>query len=120
MTPALLLRHLAVPIAWAALSAALSFASATGLAPGLQPIVHWLWACLPWIVLMRVAALYLFDVHLRTSRNIELPALVPSLVIALAYGAIGFAVFRVQHPTFSVLPLLATSAITSVARLQRG
>ena len=110
----LVLRYVTVPLAWAAVSSVASILSAGGLLPDGAPLLRWLWASLPWILAVRLALGYFFDVYLRTRRNIELPSLVVSLATWLTYLAVGLAMFRAQNASASALPLLATSAATSV------
>jgi small-conductance mechanosensitive channel len=110
----LVVRYVTVPLAWAAVSISASLLAGGGLLPDGAPLVRWLWGCLPWITAVRLAIGYFFDVYLRTQRNIELPSLFVSLSAWLAYLAVGLVTFRLQNTSASAMPLLATSAATSV------
>jgi small-conductance mechanosensitive channel len=110
-----LLRQLSVPLIVGAFAAALA---AFGL---LRPGYPWLPAVLSWTLLflglatiLRLLALFLFDVHLLGQRGVRLPPLLPAVAMALVYLIIALVTLKLTFPAFDIGPLVATSAVTSL------
>ncbi len=66
------------------------------------------------ILVLRVAGLYVFDVHLHTHRGIRLPPLLPPVVMGLLYLITALITFKVIFPEWEMTALVATSAVTSL------
>ncbi len=64
------------------------------------------------ILVIRIGAIYYFDVHLFHNRGVRLPPLLPPVFIAVAYLITGFIVLKAAG--VELTGLLATSAITSL------
>ena len=110
-----LVRQLTFPLTVAAAAAAL--AAFGRLRPGLP----WLPAALSWTLLflglatlLRLLAMFLFDVHLLGQRGVRLPPLLPAVAMSLVYLVTALVTLKLAFPAFDVGPLLATSAVTSL------
>jgi small-conductance mechanosensitive channel len=108
-------RQLTFPLLVAALWAALEVFGR------LRPGYPWLPATLSWTLLflalatlLRLLAMFLFDVHLLGQRGVALPPLLPSVAMALVYLITALVTLKLTVPAFDVGPLLATSAVTSL------
>lgn len=66
------------------------------------------------ILILRVAGLYFFDVHLHAHRGIRLPPLLPLVVMGLAYLVTALVTAKVIFPEWEMTALVATSAVTSL------
>jgi small-conductance mechanosensitive channel len=87
----------------------------------LRPGYPWLPATLSWTLLflalatlLRLLAMFLFDVHLLGQRGVRLPPLLPAVAMALVYLVTALVTLKLTVPAFDVGPLLATSAVTSL------
>jgi small-conductance mechanosensitive channel len=87
----------------------------------LRPGYPWLPAALSWTLLflalatlLRLLAMFLFDVHLLGQRGVRLPPLLPAVAMSLVYLVTALVTLKLTVPAFDVGPLLATSAVTSL------
>jgi small-conductance mechanosensitive channel len=110
-----LVRQLTFPLTVAALAATLQVFSL------LRPGYPWLPAALSWTLLflglatiLRLLAMFLFDVHLLGQRRLRLPPLLPAVAMSLVYLVAALVTLKLTFPAFDVGPLLATSAVTSL------
>ncbi|HYL05188.1 MAG TPA: mechanosensitive ion channel domain-containing protein [Thermoanaerobaculia bacterium] len=110
-----LVRQLTFPLIVAALAATLLVFGR------LRPGYAWLPAALSWtllflglITILRLLAMFLFDVHLLGQRGVRLPPLLPAVAMALVYLITALVTLKLAFPAFDVTPLLATSAVTSL------
>ncbi len=110
-----LVRQLSFPLAVAALAATLQiFALLRPGVPWLAPALAWLLLFLGLVTILRLLALFLFDVHLLGQRGLRLPPLLPAVAMALVYLVTALVTLKLTFPTFDIGPLLATSAVTSL------
>lgn len=110
-------RQLAFPLYVAAAVATLEVFSL--LQPGYQPAgvsraLNWAWLFLGLIIVFRLAAIYLFDIHLTARKGLQVPPLLPAVAMALIYMVTAFVTLRFTFPKLDVAPLIATSAVTSL------
>ncbi|HEX6902820.1 MAG TPA: mechanosensitive ion channel domain-containing protein [Thermoanaerobaculia bacterium] len=110
-------RQLAFPLYVAAAVATLEVFSL--LQPGYQPAgvaraLNWAWLFLGLITVFRLAAIYLFDVHLTARKGVQVPPLLPAVAMVLIYMVTAFVTLRFSFPKLDVAPLIATSAVTSL------
>jgi small-conductance mechanosensitive channel len=112
----LLIRRLAFPLSVAAIAAGLKIFTLfqTGLLPAFESALSWILIFLPAVVVLRIFGLYFFEIHVRSHREIQLPPLIPPMIMALAYLITAFVTVRVIYPDLNLGPLVATSAITSL------
>jgi small-conductance mechanosensitive channel len=110
-----LVRQLSFPLLIAA------FAGALAVFGRLQPDYPWLPAALAWTLLflglatiLRLLAMFLFDVHLVSQRGVRLPPLLPAVTMALVYLVTALVTLKLTFSGFDIGPLLATSAVTSL------
>lgn len=108
-------RQLAFPLYVAAgvlaLEVYLLIAPAAGAAlPGLRPAAL---LFLGLVTVLRLVALYLFDVHL-AAKGLRLPPLIPTVTMFVVYFVTGILTLRLAFPKLDVAPLIATSAVTSL------
>ena len=66
------------------------------------------------ITILRIIGLYVFDIHFRAHRGVQLPPLLAPATQGAAYLLTAFVLLRVWFPDLSLGPLLATSAVTSL------
>ena len=66
------------------------------------------------VLILRVAGLYFFDVHLHTQRGIRLPPLLPPVVMGAIYLVTALITAKVIFPDWEATALVATSAVTSL------
>jgi small-conductance mechanosensitive channel len=110
-----LVRQLSFPLAVAALAATLRvFALLRPGVPWLAPALAWLLLFLGLVTILRLLALFLFDVHLLGQRGLRLPPLLPAVAMALVYLVTALVTLKLTFPAFDIGPLLATSAVTSL------
>jgi small-conductance mechanosensitive channel len=111
-----LVRQLSFPLAVAALALTLwAFALVRpGALPWLGAARSWLLLFLGLVTILRLLALFLFDVHLLGQRGVRLPPLLPAVAMALVYLLTALVTLKLAFPAFDVGPLLATSAVTSL------
>ena len=81
---------------------------------GLDRVLSWTLLFLASILVLRVAGLYFFDVHLHTHRGIRLPLLLPPVVMGAIYLVTALVTFKVIFPEWEMSALVATSAVTSL------
>lgn len=111
------IRQLAFPLYVAAGVATIEVFSL--LQPGYQPkvverVLGWALLFLGLVAVLRLAGIYLFDIHLTSRRGLSLPPLLPAVAMTLVYLITGFVSLRLTFPEFDVAPLIATSAVTSL------
>lgn len=80
----------------------------------LDQFLTWALLFLLSILVLRVAGLYFFDVHLHTHRGIRLPPLLPPVVMGAIYLVTALVTVKVIFPTWQMTALVATSAVTSL------
>ena len=80
----------------------------------LDEILTWALIFLLVVLVLRVAGLYFFDVHLHAHRGIRLPPLLPPVVMGLAYLVTALVTAKAIWPNWEMTGLLATSAVTSL------
>lgn len=112
-----LVRQLAFPLYIAA--AAVAMQVFILLLPGyrsleMHRVLAWLLLFCGLSLVLRLLALYLFDVHLVARRGIRLPPLLTSVTMGLVYLVTGLITLRLTFPDLDVTPLVATSAVTSL------
>ncbi|HKV11688.1 MAG TPA: mechanosensitive ion channel domain-containing protein [Thermoanaerobaculia bacterium] len=110
-------RQLAFPLFMAAGVAAIEVFSL--LQPAYQPrmverILGWALLFLGLVAVLRLAGIYLFDIHLTSRRGLSLPPLLPAVAMTLVYLITAFVSLRLTFPELDVAPLIATSAVTSL------
>jgi small-conductance mechanosensitive channel len=111
-----LVRQLSFVLCVGAVAAALSIYALAGgpLPSGFEQVFTWLVAFLAAITILRLIGLYVFDIHFRAHRGVQLPPLLAPAIQAVAYLLTAFVLLRVSFPELSLGPLLATSAVTSL------
>jgi small-conductance mechanosensitive channel len=112
-----LVRQLVFPLWIAAAAAGLQVFILV--APGVRPAemhraLGWLLLFLGIATVLRLLALYLFDIHLHAHRGVRLPPLLMTVTMALVYLITGLITLRLTIPNLDVTPLVATSAVTSL------
>ncbi len=111
-----IVRQLTVVLCVGAIAAALGMYVLAGgpLAAGFDQVFSWLVGFLAAITILRLIGLYIFDIHLRAHRGVQLPPLMAPAAQGIAYLLAAFFLLRVSFPGLSLGPLLATSAVTSL------
>jgi small-conductance mechanosensitive channel len=111
-----IVRQLSFVLCVGAVAAALgTYALAGGPLPsGFERLFTWLVGFLAAITILRLIGLYVFDIHFRAHRGVQLPPLMAPTIQAVAYLLTAFVLLRVWFPDLSLGPLLATSAVTSL------
>lgn len=110
-----LVRQLTFPLTVAALAATLEVFSL--LRPGyawLPAVISWALLYLGLAVILRLLAMFLFDIHLLGQRGLRLPPLLPAVAMSLVYLVTALVTLKLSFPAFDIGPLLATSAVTSL------
>ena len=112
----LLVRQLSIPLYLAAVAG--GFETYT-LFEAPQPawvgqILAWAGLFVPLVLVLRLAALYFFEVHLKTRRAVSLPPLLPAVAIGTAYLIAGFSTLSLVFEDLSLRSVLAASAVTSL------
>jgi small-conductance mechanosensitive channel len=112
-----LVRQLAFPLFVAAVVAAVEVFIL--LNPGYRPAAMasaraWALLFLGLVTVLRLLALYLFDVHLSARKGMRLPPLLPAVAMALVYMITALVTLRLSFPKLDIAPLVATSAVTSL------
>lgn len=74
----------------------------------------WILLFLGAVTLLRLLALYLFDIHLRARTGVQLPPLLPRVIMGLVYIIAVAVSLRVIFPKLELGGLVATSAVTSL------
>jgi small-conductance mechanosensitive channel len=111
-----IVRQLTVVLCVGAIAAGLGMYVLAGgpLPAGFEQVFSWLVAFLGAITLLRLIGLYVFDIHLRANRGVQLPPLLAPATQGLAYLLAALVLLRISFPTLNLGPLLATSAVTSL------
>lgn len=111
-----IVRQLTVVLCVGAIAAAMGVYVLAGgpLPEGFERIFGWLVAFLAAIAVLRLIGLYVFDIHLRAHRGVQLPPLLAPATQGLAYLLAAFVLLRLAFPGLNLGPLLATSAVTSL------
>ena len=65
-------------------------------------------------LVLRLLALYLFEIHLMAQRGIRLPPLLSAVTMAVVYLATALITLRLSFPNLDISALVATSAVTSL------
>jgi small-conductance mechanosensitive channel len=111
-----IVRQLSFVLCVGAIAAALGmYALAGGPLPvDFEQVFGWLVVFLAAITLLRLIGLYVFDIHFRAHRGVQLPPLLAPATQAAAYLVTAFVLLRAWFPGLNLGPLLATSAVTSL------
>jgi small-conductance mechanosensitive channel len=112
-----MVRQLAFPLYVGAAAAALQVFIL--LQPGFKPLeMH---RALAWLLLfcglatvLRLLALYLFEIHLVAQKGIRLPPLLTTVTMGMVYLVTALVTLRLSFPNLDVSALVATSAVTSL------
>ena len=112
----LLVRRLTFPLVVASVAAGLKIYTLfqTAHMEVFEAILSWTLLFLPAVVVLRIAGLYIFEIHIRAGREIQLPPLMQPLTMAVIYLVTALVTLRIVFPDLDVGPLLTTSAITSL------
>jgi small-conductance mechanosensitive channel len=81
---------------------------------GLDRFLTWTMLFLASVLVLRVAGLYFFDVHLHAQRGIRLPPLLPPVAMGAIYLVTLLVTLKVIFPEWEMTALVATSAVTSL------
>ncbi len=111
-----LVRRLAFPLYVGALAGGLkAYLVLVGETSGnLGLTLAWILVFLVSILVLRILGLYVFDVYLYSHRGVRLPPLLPAVAMGLAYFVAALVTLRLTFEHLSLLPLLTTSAVTSL------
>jgi len=111
-----IVRQLSFVLCVGAIAAAMGVYALAGgpLQTEFEQVFSWLVWFLAAITLLRLIGLYVFDIHFRAQRGVQLPPLLVPAALAVAYLLAAFLLLRVWFPELSLGPLLATSAVTSL------
>lgn len=112
-----LVRQLAFPLWIGAAAAAVEIFIL--LEPGYRPVrmhqvLGWLLLFCGLALVLRLLALYLFDIHLVAQKGIRLPPLLSAVTMAIVYLVTALITLRLTFPKLDVSALVATSAVTSL------
>jgi small-conductance mechanosensitive channel len=112
-----LVRQLAFPLWLGAAAAALEVFIL--LQPAYQPlrmhqVLGWLLLFCGLALVLRLLALYLFDIHLVAQKGLRLPPLLTAVTMAVVYLVTALITLRLTFPDLDVSALVATSAVTSL------
>ncbi|HKH47899.1 MAG TPA: mechanosensitive ion channel domain-containing protein [Thermoanaerobaculia bacterium] len=80
----------------------------------LHQALGWLLLFCGLTLLLRLLALYLFEIHLVAQRGIRLPPLLSAVTMAVVYLATALITLRLSFPNVDISALVATSAVTSL------
>jgi small-conductance mechanosensitive channel len=112
-----LVRQLAFPLYIAAAAASVEvyiLLMPDHLPLALQRTLAWLLLFAGLAAVLRLLALYLFDVHLYAQKGIRLPPLLSAVTMAVVYLVVALITLRLTIPDFDITALVATSAVTSL------
>ncbi len=76
--------------------------------------LDWVLLFLISVLVLRIAGLYLFDVHLPSRRGMRLPPLLPAVAMGVVYLVTALVTLRVFFPEMPFDKLFATGAVTSL------
>lgn len=112
-----LVRQLAFPLWIGAAAAALEVFIL--LQPAYHPVrmhqvLGWLLLFCGLALVLRLLALYLFDIHLVAQKGIRLPPLLTAVTMAVVYLVTALITLRLTFPDLDISALVATSAVTSL------
>jgi small-conductance mechanosensitive channel len=112
-----LVRQLAFPLWIAATAAALEVFIL--LQPAYRPVethqaLGWLLLFCGLALVLRLLALYLFEIHLVAQKGIRLPPLLSAVTMGVAYLVTALITLRLSFPDLDISALVATSAVTSL------
>lgn len=112
-----LVRQLAFPLWLGAAAAALEVFLL--LQPAYRPVrmhqvLGWLLLFCGLALVLRLLALYLFDIHLVAQKGIRLPPLLSTVTMAVVYLVTALTTLRLTFPDLNINALVATSAVTSL------
>jgi small-conductance mechanosensitive channel len=112
-------RQLAFPLYVAAAAAALEVfrlfhPGDLTLQKNLERAQTWILIFLAFAFVLRLLAIFLFDVHWSAKRGTRLPPLLPAAIMAVVYLVTAFITLKIIFPEVDFRPLLATSAVTSL------
>jgi small-conductance mechanosensitive channel len=111
-----LVRQLAFPLYVGTLAAALKIFSL--LEPADYPAVdRVLWGLLLFLIsvsLLRVAALFVFDIYMSTLRGVRMPPLLGTVVVWGLYVLVAVIILPLAFPGINLGPILASGAVTSL------
>jgi len=77
-------------------------------------VLGWLLLFCGLTLVLRLLALYLFDIHLVAQKGIRLPPLLTAVTMAVVYLVTALITLRLTFPKLDVNALVATSAVTSL------
>ena len=80
----------------------------------LQRTLAWLLLFAGLAAVLRLLALYLFEVHLYAQKGIRLPPLLSAVTMAVVYLVTALITLRLTIPDLDITALVATSAVTSL------
>lgn len=111
-----LVRRLAFPLYVGAVAGALkAYLVLVGETSGtLGLALAWILVFLVSVLVLRILGLYVFDVYLYGHRGVRLPPLLPAVAMGVAYFVAALVSLRLTFENLSLLPLLTTSAVTSL------
>ncbi len=111
-----LVARLAFPLHVAALAAGLKLFTLfdVGRVDQLDRFVTWTLLFVLTILVLRVAGLYFFDVHLHTHRGLRLPPMLPLVTMGAVYLVAALITLKLVFPELEMTALVATSAVTSL------
>lgn len=81
--------------------------------PQAGELLSWCLLFFGFATVLRLAGLFVFDVHLQ-QKGLRLPPLLPAVSMFLVYLVAGFITLKVSFPEYDITPLVATSAVTSL------
>jgi small-conductance mechanosensitive channel len=87
--------------------------SGVTLLPDFDQVFTALLAFLAVIVFLRLLGIYIFDIHLRANRGVQLPPLLAPVTQGVVYLVAGFVILRFVF-RMDLAPLFTTSAVTSL------
>ncbi|HEX4953634.1 MAG TPA: mechanosensitive ion channel domain-containing protein [Thermoanaerobaculia bacterium] len=113
----LLVRQFALPLNVAILAGALKVYQLFEAAPKKSVLAELLFWCLlfvPIALALRLATLYLFEVHLKVRRGVALPTLLPAVAVWTGYLLAALVTLPLAFEKVDFKGILATSAVTSL------
>lgn len=77
-------------------------------------VLHWLLVFLSCAIILRIGALFYFDLYLQANRGIRLPPLLPKVAIWVGYAIVAITTIKLWIPERDMIGLLGASAVTSL------